>query len=205
MFLNDEQKNRISDAIRQVEAKTSGEFVAVIAKQSGDYRLFPVFWSALFALALPGVLTMVRPGLAFLTIYELQIISFVACAILFNWQPIKMRLVPSAVITEQGRRLAREQFFVQGLRRTQERTGVLLFVSLAEHYVEIIADQAINDKVSPQLWQDEVGEFIRHVKSGEVAEGYVNAIHRVGLLLQEQFPAPEKNINELPDRLIILS
>ena len=85
-----------------------------------------------------------------------------------------------------------------------ERTGVLLFVSAAEHYVEIIADKGINDVVADDAWQDIVQNFVQHVKQQQVTDGFLTAIAACGELLADHFPATDKDINELPNQFQLI-
>ena len=60
---------------------------------------------------------------------------------------------------------------LRGVSRTGNRTGVLVFVSLAEHYVRIVADEAIAQKVHGSEWQAAVDALTAHMRSGRIAAG----------------------------------
>jgi putative membrane protein len=139
-----------------------------------------------------------------LGVIELQLLGFVLLSALFRWPPLKLRLVPRAVKRETCARRAREQFLAQALHTTRERTGVLLYVSVAEHHVELIADAGIHAKVSPGTWDQIVAAFTAQVREGHVAAGFVEAVSAVGGQLATHFPASHTNPNELPDHLIEL-
>ena len=128
--------------------------------------------------------------------------SFVVLALLFRWPPLMMRLIPKAVKHRRASRVAHQQFFEQNLHHTKDRTGVMLFVSVAEHYVEIIADKGINDVVEDGVWDKVIADFVQHVKARQVAEGFVTAVAACGKILAEHFPATHDNPNELPNHLI---
>jgi putative membrane protein len=81
---------------------------------------------------------------------------------------------------------------------------VLLFVSVAERHVEIVADQGINEVVAHDAWQSIVNGFIERVRMRQVAEGFLTAIAACGELLADHFPAADDNRNELPNRLVEL-
>jgi len=203
-FMNSHDKERISAAIAAIECHTSGELVTVITRCSDDYRYIPYLWAALLALLVPGILSL-DPGLIPVKLhYLLQICIFLGAAALFNWLPLKIRLIPPSVKLLRAQRLAREQFFQQQLHSTPGRSGVLLFVSVAEHYVEIIADKGINDVVSEDAWQVIVEQFTADVKNNRVADGFLAAIAACGQLLAAHFPATDEKINELPDHLVEL-
>jgi putative membrane protein len=203
-FLTEHEKAQIAAAIAAAERKTQGELVTVITPCSDDYRYIPLLWAALLALLVPGFLSLLENPLPADLAYLAQICTFLGAAALFNWLPLKMRLIPADVKRLRARRLAREQFFLQNLHMTRARTGVLLFVSVAERYVEIIADQGISDRVASEAWRTIVTGFIGRVRKRQVAEGFLAAIAACGELLAAHFPAQQDNRNELPNRLVEL-
>ncbi|MCG6899057.1 MAG: TPM domain-containing protein [Gammaproteobacteria bacterium] len=203
-FMTTADKQRISDAIAAIERQTSGELVTVITRSSDDYRYIPYLWAALLALLLPGILSL-DPALVPAKLhYLLQICIFLGASVLFKWPPLKIRLIPPGIKKLRAHRLALEQFFVQNLHSTPGRTGILLFVSVAEHYVEIIADKGINDVVSEHDWKDIVEQFVVQVKDKRVVDGFLTAIFACGTLLAAHFPATAENTNELPNHLVEL-
>lgn len=203
-FLNDPDRQRIRSAIEAAERRTRGEFVTVIAREADDYLYIPLLWAALIALLVPAVTPFIQLPWVAAHSYIVQIVAFVLIAVLFRWPVIKHRLIPKTVQRQRAHRIALEQFLLQNLHGTQERTGVLLFVSTAEHYVEIIADKGINDRVAPGTWDALVEDFVAHVKQGKVAEGFVSTIEACGDVLEAHFPAGASDRNELPDRLVEL-
>lgn len=202
MLISRTDRDRIEAAIRDAEARTLGELVTVIAAESDDYLLVPVTYAAAVAMALPLALWIGGVLDGFLPLYLVQLAALVLLVPLFNWRPVMMRLVPPAMQRACAARLAREQFFTRGLHLTPERGGLLLFVSDAEHYVEIIADTGIDQKVPPGVWDAIVAEFTRKVRDGKAAEGFIAAVTACGALLAEHLPATAENPNRLPDVLI---
>ena len=203
-FVNEQDRVRIRAAIEAAESKTRGEFVTVIAREADDYLYIPILWAALIALLIPGIEQFVQQPWLTAHTYTTQIVSFVAIALLFRLPAIKHRLIPKQVQHQRAHRIALEQFLLQNLHATEERTGVLLFVSVAEHYVEILADKGINDRVEPETWNAMVQDFVAQVRAGQVTEGFVRTIEACGDLLQTHFPWREGDRNELPNHLIEL-
>lgn len=203
-FISESDKQRIAEAIKAVESKTSGELVTVIAREADDYYYIPTLWAAMTALLLPAVVILLELQHTHLDSYGAQVSLFILATLLFRIPAIKYRLIPATVKKQRAARLAREQFLLNNLHHTEGRTGVMLFVSQAEHYVEIIADKGINDKVSQDTWGGAVSEFVKHVKSGHTAEGFVRTIEICGDQLVQHFPVSEHDRNELPDHLIVL-
>lgn len=203
-FVDDSARQRISEAIRAAENRTSGELVTVIAHAADDYAFIPVLWASMVALLTPILLLLFMPGLAVEWVIGAQLAVFLTLSLLLRLTPLGVALVPKAVKHMRAARLAREQFLAQDLHHTAERTGVLIFVSVAERYVEILADQGINERVGQHEWDDIVAEFVARVKRREIEAGFVGAVEACGTLLAQHFPKPEGNPNELPDHLVEL-
>ena len=203
-FLTDQDRQKIVDAIAEAERRSSGELVTVIAAAADDYRYIPLLWPALAALLLPALLLALRPGMSAWLVCLVQVAAFVVLALIAHLPAVRLALVPAAVKRSRASRLAREQFFEQGLHRTRAQTGVLIFVAVAEHHVEIIADAGINALVPPGTWDQAVARFVERVRAGKIADGFLAAIGEVGDRLAEHFPRPADDTDELPNRLVEL-
>jgi putative membrane protein len=203
-FISEQDQQRISEAISSVEAKTSGEIVTVIAQSSDDYQYIPLLWAALLALAVPGLFLFAEIDWFLEYFYVNQLAIFVVSAIIFRFPPVRLWLIPKVVRQRRAHRYAMEQFVLNNLPATKQSNGILLFVSVAEHYVEIIADKGINDLVPDDAWDRIVKDFTELVKKGAIAEGFITAIQECGKHLQQHFPDDKVGRNDLPDHLIIV-
>lgn len=201
-FMNDTDKARVRDAIAAAERKTSGEFVAVLAERSDHYLFFPMLWTAIASLIVPGAMLLAGADLSLLIIYAIQLAGFIVTALVFFQPSIRPRLAPAVFRHDYGHRFAHEQFFHQGVYRTRDHSGVMLFVSIAEHYVEIVADEGIHKNVGEAHWQQIVDKFIAEVKSGRIADGFVDAVGAIGNAMATHYPREADDTNELSNRLI---
>ncbi len=120
------------------------------------------------------------------------------------WWPLRIRLVPKSIKHARVRRSALAQFLAQNIHTTKGRTGVLIYVSLAERIAEVVADQGIYQKVGPRCWDEIVAGLVEELERGRARAGFVAAIRASGELLAAHFPPRRANPNELPDRLIVL-
>ena len=174
----------------------------MLVRASSDYAYVAALWAALVALAAPWPLIALTQ-LSVQRIFLAQLLLFVVATLVLSWMPMRILLVPRAIKRAQAHRAATEQFLARGLTRTRDRTGVLVFLSLAERYARIIADQGIAAKVKDQQWQTIVDDLIRGIRSGGVAAALVVAIDRCGAVLATHAPRSDPQ-NELPDRLYVL-
>lgn len=200
-MISEADKARVTGAIAAAESKTSGELFCVIAQHSSDYRLVPVAWSALLALLVPLPLIYLTLWPASV-IYLIQLGAFIAAAIGLSQPQIRFHLVPRRAKHDRAHAEAMRQFLAQGLHRTENRTGVLIFASAAERYAEIVADAGINAKVAPDVWNKAIAALIAAVKQGRAGDGFVAAIEQCGAVLAEHFPPGAMKRDELPNKLV---
>lgn len=209
---------RIAAAIKAAEATTSGEIFCILSSRRTDHPEIVLGFAALAAFALPmlAVLAGWEPWAVFdrweleqtpvLTAIEtfvaLQLITFFAAAALLLATGAERFLTPGRLRVARLHRLARAQFLAHGLHETDGRTGVLIFVSLADHYAEVVADSGIYAKVPPEHWGDTVAALIARAKAGDVVAGFEEAIALAGRVLGEHFPPGALNPNEVSDRLV---
>src|SRR5690606_33814380 len=146
----------VSRAIAEVEQFTDAELVTVLAKQSDDYRYAPWLWAGLATLCLtPGMIWLLPDQNPLL----LQFAFFVVLLMVLHIPAVTMALVSPRFKRMRAATLARHQFVENNLHKTGNGTGLLIFVSEAEHYVEIIADYGIAEKVPDEEWDAIVQQF----------------------------------------------
>ncbi|MCP5014565.1 MAG: hypothetical protein GY938_04700 [Ketobacter sp.] len=203
-LLTQQQLKSVADAIDAIEHDTDAELVTVLAKQADGYLYIPTLYAAVAALLVPIVLKLTPFWLSSDELFLAQWATFAVLALLFRIPAIMMRLVPKSVKQWRASSLARRQFLDNNLHHTKGETGVLVFVSQAEHYVEIIADRGISQHVSNDQWQSIVDELTAHIKRKQTLDGMLGCINACGELLKQYSPATESK-NELPNHLVILN
>lgn len=205
--LTQEEHNRIADAIRTAEARTSGEIICVLARSSDGY-----FYPAAFAVTIALMLTSLIAAVALermwviLPMWQFAAAQLLALAtallLLWRWPALRIRFVPRALRYRRAHRNAVEQFLARNIHVTENRTGVLIFLSLAERYAEVIADAGINAHVPQVRWNAIVADLISHAARGDIVGGYEGAVAACGDMLAEAFPPASGNENELDDHLV---
>ena len=198
-----DDETRIADAISRAERQTSGEIVVVVASQSDGYYYVPPLIGAIVSLLVPWVLIYFT-HLELVAIYLIQLAVFAVVTAALIPIVTRTALVPMVIKHLHAHRAAVEQFLVQNLHTTSGRTGVLLFVSVAERYAEIVADKAIDERVAPGTWRAIIDELTGAIGRGQATDGFVNAITAIGDVLAAHFPPGSGPRDELPNHLIIL-
>jgi putative membrane protein len=208
-LLSESEQRQVGDAITQIERDTDAEVVTVLARQADDYTYIPLLWAGLTALIVPGALAVIASwlsGLDSISAWYLLLVQwlvFIVLAVVFRLPSVLTRLIPRHVRFWRASNLARRQFLDQNLHHTEAGTGMLIFVSEAERYVEILVDRGISERLDDDTWQSIVAAFTAQVKAGETLAGFLECIDSCGELLKTHVPATHER-NELPNRLIVL-
>jgi putative membrane protein len=200
-MISPSDKERIAQAIGAAEERTAGEIFCVLARHSSEYTLVPLAWAAAVALVIPAPLIYLTLWPAWL-IYVVQVVAFMLAAIGLSFPGVRFALVPRRTAHDRAHAEAMRQFFAQGLHQTEERTGVLIFASLAERYAEIVADAGINAKVAPDVWDRAIAALVGGMKDERPAEGFIAAIEQCGAVLAQHFPPGTLARDELPNMLV---
>ncbi|HEY1747910.1 MAG TPA: TPM domain-containing protein [Xanthobacteraceae bacterium] len=201
MTLTPEDHAAVAAAIAAAEKKTSAQFVCVLARASSDYVHIPIIWATVLALLTPWPLIQFTQW-SVQRIFLTQLVVFIVFALIFSWMPLRLALVPSALRRARAHRAALEQFVLRRVAHTKHRTGVLIFVSLAERYARILADEGIAEKVHAAEWQAAVDALVSHMREGRVSAGFTAAIERCAAVAEAHAPA-DGSPNELPNRLYV--
>jgi putative membrane protein len=226
--LSQADQDRIAQAVAQVETTTAGEIYCVLAPEVGDDRAVPLIWATGAALLLPALALLAgfRPEMlsrlfggwsighaaaqdvailsALLTYIGLQAAIFAVVAALVSIPAVRRALIPPAVKKARVRQAALDYFMAKDLHLTRERTGVLIFAALAEHRVEVIADDGVHAAAPSGVWDEVVADLVAGLKRGAIADGFVAAVARAGAILAAHAPPRPDDRNELPDGLTVL-
>ena len=98
-----------------------------------------------------------------------------------------------------------ERYFTEaGIFNTRDRTGILIFISLLERRVELLADKGINEKIPPEQWTTVVNHIVDGVKQNKFVDNLIESVNDCGKILKEHFPIRVDDKNELEDGMEIL-
>lgn len=200
--ISDADRARIAAAIHAAEQKTAGDIVCVLMRASSSYSYAPLLWASFVALLSPWALV-AATQLSVVRILAIQIAIFVVVGLVLMYAPLRMMLVPRAIKRTRAHRAGMEQFFARGITQTKNRMGVMIFVSLAEHYAHVVADDGIATKVDHIVWRTTVDALTSHIAEGRVADGFIAAIERCGNVMATIAP-PDGAGHHLPDRIYVL-
>ncbi|HEX6204011.1 MAG TPA: hypothetical protein VF100_13495 [Thermoanaerobaculia bacterium] len=207
-FLRAEDLAAIEAAVREAETASGGEIVPYVVDASDAYPGAAWTAAALGALALPLVAAAVAwrldpwggwPLWMTLPPFAGAALGWLAAALI---EPLRRALVPPAVIERRVEQRAAAAFLAEEVFLTRDRTGVLVFVSLFEHRVVVLADAGIHQRVPAGAWEAVVAETVAGLRAGRPGEAIAAAVRQVGCLLVDHcVPRRPDDSDELADRV----
>jgi putative membrane protein len=217
-LLSREELDRLSNAIAEAEKKTSGEIRLMIVKNSSKFPdLFRTLALIFFALILflewwfwpelifnhfyGGFSRYGGTGSVFLSLAFL--LSLVFAAIFQRFDFVKRLLTRPSVLAQWVWLRAELEFHREGMGKTEDRTGILILLSLFERRAVVLADKGINEKLDKDTWQNVVDSVIDGIKKGQLADNLELAIKQCGNHLAKHFPIKPGDTNELSNTVIV--
>ncbi|MBN9545975.1 MAG: TPM domain-containing protein [Alphaproteobacteria bacterium] len=225
-MLTKSDHERITAAITEVESKTSGEIFCVLAHEVSRYREVPLAWAAIAALAVPPALVLsglhrlamvdifsswtddsVRgvEGLilrALSTYTLLQGAIFLCVALIVALPRVRRFVTPQFLKRHRVRQMARHHFAAAGARLSKAEPHILIYASLYDRQVELVAHRAIHEAVGAGPWNAAVAAVIDGMKAGKPADGYIQAIEICGEALAMHFPPNGSPRNAFPNSVL---
>lgn len=203
-LLDPADRLRLECAVLAAEQGTAGELVVVVVAASDAYASAPWRLGVLLALIACLGAAIFLPDASVLALLAAQAAGLAAAFGLARLDPVRRRLVSDALAEARVRERAERAFAEHGLARTAGRTGVLLFVSLLERRVRVLADEGVHSRLGPgQSWQEVVDQALEGLRGGRAAEGLLRAVRTTGAILARHLPAPPRNPDELPTALVL--
>ncbi len=205
--LGDDGTERIETAIADAESRTSGEIVPILVRRSSTVGHVPLACFTLLLLCvflsdLPAHLAELG-GPYGVWLGACWLLAGGLAMSLSRLDAVQRLLTPRIDQVRQVDLRAQIEFYELEMSQTQDRTGILLLVSLMEHRAVVLADHSIAEKLAAKIWQELVDVMIQGVKRGDLAAGMTQAIGRCGELLSPHFPIADDDINELRDHLVV--
>jgi putative membrane protein len=225
-MLTKSDHERITAAITEVESKTSGEIFCVLAHEVSRYREVPLAWAAIAALAVPPVLVLSGlHRLAMVDIFSswtddsvrgveslilralstytlLQGAIFLCVALVVGLPRVRRFMTPQFLKRHRVRQMARHHFAAAGARLSKAEPHILIYASLQDRQVELVAHRSIHEAVGEGPWNAAVAAVIEGMRTGKPADGYIQAIDICGEALAMHFPPNGSPKNAFPNSVL---
>jgi len=191
--------HEIADAVREIEKQTDAEVVIVVRGRSGSYRQADYLFGALVAFL--GLLFVLFAPFDFHTywvpfdVIALFLIGWFIC----SRTDLLRRLLTSRKFRANAVRSgAAAMFYEAGIANTSAENGLLIYLSLLEHRLEIIADRGILKAIPALKWNTTTFDLKGIARRCDPDE-LIEALRKLGAVLAEHMPATGENPNELMD------
>jgi putative membrane protein len=226
VMLSQSDKDRISAAITEAESRTSGEIFCVLAHDVSHYREVPLVWGAVAALIGPPLLVLMGlHRLALASIFSswtddsarameglilralstyglLQASLFLITVLIVSLPRVRRAVTPTFLRRHHVRQAARHHFAAAGLHLSKSEPHVLIFASLADRRVELVAHQNIHKAVGQGPWTAAVAAVVDGIKRSKPGDGFVKGIEICGAALAEHFPSDGPAKNRMPNTIL---
>lgn len=204
-----QELKKIEQTVRESEAVSGGEIVPVFTRQSSFYEI--ALWRGGFILAVISGLILVLlysvtdwllflpPSLWLLTVLTCGLMG----AALVQAIPfLKKSLIGKELMLTRALDQAKNMFYDYRVADTEQRTGILLFISFFEKQAVILADVGIAELVAEEQWKKIIQSLTEGLKRGETTESICQSIAACGKLLEESgIQRAETDGNELSDQV----
>ncbi len=205
-FLTEDDRSRITGAVKKAEKTTSGEIVPMAVSSSGNYPLAGVIGAMALSVPLSLAGTYCAAHLVKFSMSDMWIFLGIEAALftlayllVINVSWLKRMFIPAGEIDEEVRRAALMNFYLSGLHRTRDETGVLIYVSIFERKVWVLGDRGINEKVGQDSWKEIVSIITEGIKNEKQGDAICRAVERAGEILKNHFPIRPGDRDELPN------
>ena len=203
MLLSYEERDRLEDLVRDLEATTDAEVVLVLARRADNYLYAPTLVAAIAGMLIPLISIYWPFWLDTNELVFVQATVFICLALLFRIPVLQRKLVPKRTKFFRASNLAMRHFLAEGVHTTKNNLGIMIFVSEFERYIEIIADHGITIKIGDDTWSKAVDLAIPLLQQNNAFNAFTSVLREVGRILQDRFPITEEK-EELPNHVILL-
>ena len=185
MWLDPAEAARIEASFDDAQTATRAPIVCVLAGASSAHDAEFLLGAAVLALATPLPLLLFTEMSA-QRIYIAQLLVAILASVLGSLPWVRRTIVPKRVGRAACHRAALAQFVLRGIDRSQ--CGVLVYVSLAEHYIRIITTEEAARAAPQELWQIAVDEAAVPLAAGALETALTGLAARCAEYLSKPFP-----------------
>ena len=200
-FFTEDARSKVAAVVAEVESQSSAEIVVALRKSSGHYRHTDYLVAILIATA-SLLIFLFYPEPFDSDLYAIEAAGFFTFGLLTSafFPPLRRALTSRRLMDRFTGTAARAAFVDLGISRTKARAGVLVFLSMFERRVEVVADIGIDEAALGTEWKDALHRLERAVERGEF-DRFLDGVRAMGPVLAGALPRAADDINELADEV----
>ncbi len=186
--LSHEQRSALHQACEAAEKRTSARLVVVTVPISDRYHLYPLVYGGITAVTVFAILALAFQQMALREAFFITAVIAALVTFALDWMPLRLKLVPRHAKNWECWELAHRSFASRILAQNDRKTGIVLFVSFGERYVEVVTDRDVDLKVPQSTWDAIIKEFTAAAREGHVGEGLTAAVEACTKVLEQHYP-----------------
>ena len=196
---DDAARAALTDCVKKIESTTDAELVLVVRARSGSYRHADYLFGALLAFA--GLFFLLFSPFDFHQYWvaiDVALLFVIGSVITSRSNSLRRLLTTNKFRSAAVRTGAAAMFYEAGIANTNAEMGVLIYLSVLERRLELIADRGILKGVNALEWNQQMFELHQAGRRAD-AQALQTSLENLGALLSKHLPATGENPNELPD------
>ncbi len=208
-FLTNAEQQQVTEVVQAAERITSGEIVPMVVSRSHDYPMAAVTCAVSLVLPSALLLTNIIGGRFWIGAQNMWLFLglFAALYILvyrlaLRSDKLKKHFLNPRHVEQEVKKSALAAFYSEQLHKTKDANGILLYVSVMEQKVWLLADSNINAQIDQQEWETTITDLTSGIKAGKPAEAICEAVRRIGEILRTHFPYQKDDVDELHNLII---
>jgi putative membrane protein len=195
-FFNNDEKERIKEAVAAAERLTSGEIATMVVDHCDRYHEAEVLGGILVAGLIALIIATSLHRVTIWTYIPMACILYVPARLLFIRVPrLKFPFINKLRMMHAVRERAVRAFYEKRLYKTKEENGILIFIAILERKVWILGDRGVDRKIRHETWQSHAREISAGIREGRGCEALCTVIGKCGHVLAEHFPRKEDDIS----------
>lgn len=188
-ILTADEKRQLAAALAAAKTQTAARIKLTVVYVSDKYPLYSMLYGAFVGIAVLGGLALFLPGLPLREGFYAAVGTTIAVTALCDILPVRLKLIPRHAKFWECWELAHRSFAARILARNDRKTGILLFVSLGEHYVEVVTDRDVDRHIPQREWDTLIAAFAGAARSGRIGDGLIGLVEGATAVLAPHYPA----------------
>jgi len=186
--LNEAERKSLHDASAAAEKHTSARIAVVTVPISDHYRLYPLVYGGLVLIVVLSVLALAFPHLPLRSGVAWAGLAAVVVVALCEITVLRLMLVPRHAKLWECWELAHRAFASRVLAQNDRKTGICLFVSFGERYIEVVTDRDVDRHIPQSEWDAIIKAFLAEAKAGRAGEALPKAVAACAAVLAPHYP-----------------
>ncbi len=200
--LTEELKLKIEERIKQLETRSSLEFVSLVSDRSSSYHFFKLSLALTLAFMVFALYVLREAAQTFELSLVISLGIGLAFYFLLSWAPLFRLLAPRRLLLSEVVEAAHSHFLSREIFATQKRCGILIYISELERAVYILADKGVSPYLRAEEWAALGNKLAIDLSSHGAGDTFLRALEELFDRLSPNFPPQHNDQNELPNKVV---